>query len=403
MPGRGAFAYIVALVLVAVLSNFHPAFAGDKQDFWNIQRAGANCFNVDVDDEWMRAARERHIQFVRLSFSRWKSSAGSRDFLLGNADNYRSLPEVDLKKLIAGLDLAQKWGIKIIVTPLSLPGGRWAQQTSNGKPDLRIWRDGVYQEQAASFWRDLAKALREHPAVVGYNIINEPMPERATEPPLNDSLVEGFGEWYQTRARGTPADLNAFYRKVVAAIRQVDQETPVVLDAGQYATVNAFDYLEPIVDPCIIYSFHQYEPGAYTNFRENKGQILYPGAVKSEDDTRTWNARAIERYVGRVSEWAKRHNVDHSRILAGEFGVHRKLPGAAEYLADNIAAFNKFGWHWAFYSFREDGWDGMDYELGTRIVDYWDSDAGPRPEPLKRGDNPIFAPIKSGLDAIWRR
>jgi hypothetical protein len=38
--------------------------------------------------------------------------------------------------------------------------------------------------------------------------------------------------------------------------------------------------------------------------------------------------------------------------------------GLAQYFLDLIAIFKKNGWHWAFYAFREDCWDGMDYELG---------------------------------------
>ncbi len=51
--------------------------------------------------------------------------------------------------------------------------------------------------------------------------------------------------------------------------------------------------------------------------------------------------------------------------MAGEFGVYRRAPGAVIFLGDTIAAFKKLGIHYAFYSFREDKWDAMDYELGV--------------------------------------
>ena len=50
---------------------------------------------------------------------------------------------------------------------------------------------------------------------MGYNIINEPVPEMAT----------------------------AFYTRVVSAIREVDPYTPIVLDSGFYASANAFSIL----------------------------------------------------------------------------------------------------------------------------------------------------------------
>src|SRR3546814_773777 len=46
----------------------------------------------------------------------------------------------------------------------------------------------------------------------------------------------------------------------------------------------------------------------------------------------------------------------------------------------------------AFYSFREDVWDAMDYELGAAKVDprYWDD-----PDVVKRGTTPQFTTSRS--------
>ncbi|MBI5386425.1 MAG: hypothetical protein HZA90_17275 [Verrucomicrobia bacterium] len=40
--------------------------------------------------------------------------------------------------------------------------------------------------------------------------------------------------------QGTPADQSFFYEKAVRAIRDVDGETPIILDSGFYATPGAF-------------------------------------------------------------------------------------------------------------------------------------------------------------------
>jgi hypothetical protein len=403
--------WLVALAFL--LCPYAARAASDKLTFWNQQRAGANYFNRQISVQMLDDASKLHIQFIRLSFSRWPSSVNSRDFLIGDADNYTGIPAADLKQLIAGLDLCQKHRVKVVLTPLSLPGGRWSQQNGN-KKDLRMWRDAACQEQDAKFWQDLARSLKHHPAVVAYNIINEPMPERATTPPLGDSLTDRFGRWYELEAKGTPADLNAFYRRIVKAIRKVDRETPIMIDAGQYATVDAFDYLEAISnDAAILYAFHQYEPAAYTNFQQNKGKVVYPSTITSEDDTRKWDADGIEAYLDCVRKWALQHDVPASRIVAAEFGCNRRCPGVSQYLADNIAAFNQNHWHWAFYSFRESDWDGvengwagMDYELGAEPLNKEEMQAIEQNKPyVPRRDstehNPVFAPIKNGLDQVW--
>lgn len=46
--------------------------------------------------------------------------------------------------------------------------------------------------------------------------------------------------------------------------------------------------------------------------------------------------------------------------------------------------------HWAFYSFREDRWDAMDFELGKSKVpsSYWQEADRQTPETLQRHNTP---------------
>src|SRR5271156_6793656 len=100
-----------------------------------------------------------------------------RDFLIGDADSFTKISSQDLEILTAVLDQAHRNHIKIVITLLSLPGSRW-KQNNQDVDDLRIWEQKEYRNQAILFWRDLAKRLKNHPAIVGYNILNEPHPER---------------------------------------------------------------------------------------------------------------------------------------------------------------------------------------------------------------------------------
>ena len=61
----------------------------------------------------------------------------------------------------------------------------------------------------------------------------------------------------------------------------------------------------------------------------------------------------------RVSEWAKEHRVDPSRILIGEFGVLKKRPGLAgalcgdrdRWLRDIRTTADEFGFAWAYFNY----------------------------------------------------
>ena len=60
-----------------------------------------------------------------------------------------------------------------------------------------------------------------------------------------------------------------------------------------------------------------------------------------------------------------------------------------------ISAANGFGWHWAFYAYREDEWDGMDYELGTAKLpgSYWQAIERGETPARPRKDNPLWRVI----------
>jgi endoglucanase len=382
---------LLFVTLVVLFSSKAPA-ANDKLAFWDVQRKGANGDAMNPE-AWFKAAADVGIEFVRLAPVTWESEG--RDFLLGDADNFTSIPDRDYAKLKSALDIAHRHNVKIILTMFSLPGAR-NRQFNDYKFDYRLWTDEKYQEQALAFWTQLAARLKDHPAIVAYNPLNEPYPARKDG--FEDGDEKGFGKWL-IKHKDTTADLNRFNRRIVKAIRSVDTQTPIILNGWFHSAPIGLRYLEPMDDKAVLYAFHFYDPWVFATYRINKGRFEYPDKMPAgADATKAWTQADLKRCFQPVLDWAKRFDVPASRIVAEEFGCDRRVVGARDYLEDLIATFNKHQWHWAFYSFRSSGWDGLDYELGTEKLGwkYWqEREKGIAHEALiQRYDNPLWNVFK---------
>jgi endoglucanase len=388
-----------ALLLAAIVSCLFflaPASAQDaKMAFWSAQRKGANMHDSKERPEFWKAAGELGLDFVRVFPCCFPSR--ERDFLIGSADDYRGIVEADLRLLVRELDAAEKNGVKVVLVMNSLPGARFSQLNGD-KDDGRLWREERFQAQAVAFWRDLARRLKDHPAIVAYNPLNEPHPDREYGFELGDA---GFDAWHRS-VKGTIADVNRFNRRVVAAIREVDADTPILLDGWFYAHAKGFPYIEPVADDRVLYAFHN--PGAWQmcTFSANQGRYSYPDRVPTTWDGpgERWDRDRLAQEFADVERWAAKNRVPVNRIVAAEIVYDRRVPGAAQYFADLIALYNQRGWHWAFFAFRPDGgWTGLDYEMGTAEQEppgYWEAvESGVDPETLKhRVDSPLWRVLK---------
>ena len=383
----------------------------EVKDFWSVQRKGANFFNKCEKNERMISAKELGVQFIRLAPNKWmnKNTKHNGDFLIGSEKNISSIPiESDVEYLKKVLDDADKANIKVVLVMLSLPYARWKQQSSNNIEERKIWEDLTYQDFIIEFWINLLKKIKDCKSLVGINLKNEPSPE-LTAIKFKDWYTDDYQAWEQS-IRNTPQDLNLFYQKAVNALRKVDSKIPIVIESGFFATPWAFKILKPIeynnkLDPNILYSFHMYEPYKYTS-RFNKGKYTYPGYCpigEYEKCVVYWDKNKLEEFLLPVIEFQKKYNIPDNQILVGEFGIVRINNGAEKYLKDLISIFNDHHWHWSFYSYREDTWSAMDYELGTdqKLGEmYWndiDNNQIPISTYEKKSNNPLINVIKQGL------
>ena len=393
-PRRYDGAMLPAVAGFLLLLVAPPARAEGPLGFWDQPRKGANCQNRRVGPEYWKAAAAAGLEFVRLLPDAWPTRR--RDFLMGSADRFTALDETDLATLLRALDDAHAAGVRVVLAPISLPGARW-KQLNGDRDDGRLWRDAASRTRPRPSGASSRRRLRGHPALVAYNPLNEPHPERAFG--FEDPADEGFPRW-RARAEGTPADLDAFNRRIVAAIREADPDTPILLDGGFYASPEGLALLEPVEASAHPLRLPLLRPLGVHDLPREPGPVRLsrPHAAPA-GGRRRWSADTLRERVARSCAGRARTASRPSGSWRRSSAWTAASAGALPYLADLVGVLDESGWHRAFYAFRGDGdWTGLDYELGFDRVDprIWGAEKrGEDPERYKRRhDNPLWRALR---------
>ncbi len=210
-------------------------------------------------------------------------------------------------------------------------------------PDLLIewvWSDEEAQDAWAQMWQYTAERYRDNPIVVGYDLMCEP-----------NSNDVALGLWepeeFYPQYAGTLYDWNQFYPRLVAAIRQADPDTPILVSAMSWGAVNWLPYLQPTDDPRTVYTVHPYAPHEYTH-QDPPALVAYPGELDLDWDgepdpfDRAW----LEGHLATMADFRQEHGAP---VAANEYGVIRWVPGAAAYMADEMDLFEAIGANYALW------------------------------------------------------
>ena len=329
--------------------------AGRKSACWDLGFGGINMFS-EADEAGFASARAAGIAVVRFG-----AVGDAQDFryLMDPEGEHSLVREDTINRLAAGISRAADHGIKVIIALGHVPGRIFAQEPD--QYDFRIWCSPEYGERFTALWGTLARTLRHFENVVGYDLLNEPF--------TPDDVAQGYFDEMPSTYVGT---LNELYRKAIAAIRDWDSETPIILESTYWASPRTLKFLQTYDDKSVVYSFHMYAPPAYTMRGMNRSRFAYPGPVKKWPDSKRgdstyWDRETIRAFLEEVRQWQLRHQIADRNIFVGECGVSREAAGAERYLFDVLEMFREFNWNWAAFAFRDAEWDAMNYELGTDI------------------------------------
>jgi hypothetical protein len=189
-------------------------------------------------------------------------------------------------------------------------------------------------------WRYTAERYRDNPIVIGYDLM--------CEPNANALLDIWDPQTFYDQYTGTGYDWNSWYPDLVTAIRSADSITPILVGGNSYSDITWLPYVKLVDDPRVVYTVHQYSPHEYTHQEPPDLTRSYPGYFDTDYDgnpetfDRTW----LENLLFIADDFIAKYNVP---VAVNEYGAERWVPGAADYVRDEMNIFEQHGWNYAVW------------------------------------------------------
>ncbi|MEV5969119.1 cellulase family glycosylhydrolase [Streptomyces sp. NPDC051921] len=185
-----------------------------------------------------------------------------------------------------------------------------------------LYEDPDLRRAQARMWRVLAERFRNHPAVLGYDLINEPMGE----------LREG--EDLPTAARRIEREqLTPMYNRLADEVRSADRDGWIFVEPTPIVGEGVPTGLGRVDDPRVVYAPHFYNGG------------MEAGA--DYDPAAGW----IENYEQAVTAYPKEYKVP---VVVGEWGpLNNSLPNMNRFFREAMASLGRYssgwaGWEWCY-------------------------------------------------------
>jgi len=174
-----------------------------------------------------------------------------------------------LDRVIAWCREAHIW---VVLDLHCAPGGQTGTNIDDSVGYPWLFRSPEAQRQTIAMWKRLAEHYRNEPAVLGYDLLNEPIPHFPALQPLK-------------------SELEPLYRRISSAIREVDPNHVVILGGARWDT--DFSVFSAPFDKNVMYSFHKYwmtpdqaSVQEYVDFRARYNVPVWLG--ESGENTDDW-------------------------------------------------------------------------------------------------------------------
>jgi len=229
---------------------FH--LAGGPQSDREIEALINELLGPDAAEKFWHAYRERYItrddiQFLkRAGYNSIRVPIHYKYFESDKADGFILLDRV--------VGWAREAGMYVVIDMHAAPGGQTGANIDDSWGYPWIYESPQLQQHAVDVWTRIAAHYRDSETVLGYDLLNEPIPHFPELKKFN-------------------TELEPLYRRLVNGIREVDKNHIVIL-GGRSGDTN-FSVFGPPFDKGVMYTFHKYwrkpeqsEIQQYVDFRD---------------------------------------------------------------------------------------------------------------------------------------
>lgn len=233
---------------------------------------------------------------------------------------------------------ARAHGVYLVLN-LHVPQGGFQSLGEGGA----LWSQPANQDRFVALWRAIAARYADEPVIAGYDLLNEPVVPR------------GKQQWQQLAQR------------TANAIREVDRRHSVIVErvnavASKWDNDAEMNFVT-ISDPNVVYTFHFYEPFAFTHTHAPWAGMACVEGGQWGPQRHSEITTGFKRYL----DWGARQGVP---LYLGEFGLIRAAFEANRnglgWAADMIDLAEAANLPWTWHSYHEDHF-ALYYGYGTPI------------------------------------
>lgn len=178
--------------------------------------------------------------------------------------------------------------IYVILDLHAVPGGQTGANIDDSAGYPWLYNSPQEQEHLIAVWRRLAAHYRDEPTVLGYDLLNEPIPHFPKLAPLNNLL-------------------EPLYKRLSEEIRKIDANHILFLGGAQWDS--NFSVFGKPFDANVAYTFHKYWTAPdesvirpYIDFREHYDVPIWLG--ESGENTDDWISQFVKTLESNNIGWA---------------------------------------------------------------------------------------------------